>query len=158
MASAASTSGAVEASIGAIGRPTSSRNAASASSPSPSAADGDRAEIAAQHQRPPHRRDRHLRGLRHRVADDRRQRALAQVAEDQRAQEGLLGRRRARQQRASARRAARACDPAPLSAASASNAASTSATDSVGSAAAGGSSFSDAQPTPSTRWRGAPAR
>ena len=50
------------------------------------------------------------------------------------------------------------CDPAPLSSDSASNAASTSATVNDGETAAGGSSFIDAHPTPSTRWRGAPAR
>ena len=121
---------------------------------------GDRAEVAAQHQRPPHGRDRHAGRLGHRVADHRGQRALAQVAEHQRAQERLLGRRRARQQRAPAPRAARPREPAPLSAGHASSAASTSATVSVGAPPRAAAAPCAATPSrrPSTRWRGAPAR
>ena len=109
---------------------------------------GHRAEIAAQHQRPPHRGDRHVRGLGHRVADDRRQRALAQVAEDQRAQERLLGRRRPRQQRGQ-RRPPRG-QPSPRR--SAPTAPRTPRRPPPPTATAprrrGGSSFSDAQPDP----------
>ena len=50
------------------------------------------------------------------------------------------------------------CEPAPLNSASAANATSTSETVKEGDAAGGGSSFNDAHPTPSTRWRGVPAR
>ena len=51
-----------------------------------------------------------------------------------------------------------AAEPLPDSAATWSNAASTSVTSSDGSSAGGGSSRSIAQPTPSGRWRGSPAR
>ena len=54
-----------------------------------------RAQVAAQHQRPPHVLERHVRGLGHRVADHGGQRALPDVPEHQRPQERLLGRGRA---------------------------------------------------------------
>ena len=95
--SAAATSGAVEASIGAIGRPTSSRNCPRSPPASATSATAPRSPRSISARRTAV--DRHARGLRHRVADDRRQRALPDVAEHERAQERLLGRGRAGHQR-----------------------------------------------------------
>ncbi len=150
LASADSTSGAVEASIGAIGRPTSSRNAASAGSPSPSAA-----EATAP------RSPRSISARRTAATGTSAAFATASpttaVSAPWRRSPRIKARRKpcsdavARESSAvsSSRRAA--WDPAPLKPASDSNAASTSNTESDGAVAAGGSSFSAAQPTPSTR-------
>ena len=109
---------------------------------------GDRAEVAAQHQRAADVGARHVRRLRDRVGHHAGERALADVAEQQRDEEALLVLGRAREQRRGPPRAERACEPAPASSPIRSNAASTSATVSDGSAAGDGWSRSAAQPTP----------
>ena len=86
------------ASIGSSGRPGCSR---SSSSPRPARSQRDRrhrAEVAAQHQRAAHRADRHPRGPRHRIRHHPGQRALAQLARQQRHQEAALVRAGAREQ------------------------------------------------------------
>ena len=130
------------ASAGADGRPRR-RSAASPGSPSVSAIVGDGAEVAAQHERAPHRGElarpaAFATASRHHALE----RALAQVAGQQPDEEPLLGLGRAahERRRAGARRAATA-SPGPAHAPIRSNAASTSATvrSERGSAAGAGS-------------------
>jgi hypothetical protein len=88
--SAASIVGAVWASIGETGRPTSSRNCASAAArPQPARSHGR--QFSAQHGGPAHVGDRRVERPRQRLRHDPEQRALAQVAEQQPGQELLLG-------------------------------------------------------------------
>jgi hypothetical protein len=93
--SAAPTSSADCASMGCSGRSTSSRNDASPASPPRHCGCGDRAEVAAEHRRAPHRRERDARRPRDRVGHHALERALAQPAEQERAQELCSGRGRA---------------------------------------------------------------
>ena len=158
LAKAASTSGAVWASIGAIGRPTSSRNAANASSPSPSAA-------SATAPRSPRSISARRTAATGTPAAFATASPTTAASAPWRMSPSTSARRnacseavaRAISSRSALRRAA--TEPGPLIAATEASAASTSATVSVGSSAGGGgSSRSDAHPTPSTRWRGAPAK
>ena len=144
LASAAATSAAVPASIGASGRPTSSRIAARPSRPSRSA-------IAATAARSPcsvSARRSSLAGhpgrARRGVGHDARERALAQVAQQQPHEEVLLRRARPRQQRLHGAHGAPRPIPAPRSAPIAPSARSSSATVSVASAAGAGRSRSSA--------------
>ncbi len=92
-ASASPTSPAVDASIGCTATPTRSPTASSASAPSVSASRGGGGEVARQHRGPSHLRRGHPRGLRDGVGHDAGQRTLAQLAEEQPAEEvGLVWR------------------------------------------------------------------
>ena len=154
---ATSMSAAGEASIGRMPRPTCSPISRSAGTPPAIAVGGDVAEVAVQHHRAAQLGGRHLRGLGGGVGHHALERALAHSARQQRAQEALLALGGAREQLAQ-RSAARACEPAPLSAPMRANAASTSASPSDGSPAGAGSSCSAAHPTPICRCRSSPDR
>ena len=79
-ASASSTSGAVDASIGWIATPTASRIAVSARRALGEREAGRRREVAAQHRRPPDERRGHLGRLGHRVGHQAGERPLAELA------------------------------------------------------------------------------
>ena len=99
-----------------------------------------------------------LGGARGGVGHHALERALAQLAGEQRAQEAPARRSVARPNSAASARARAACEPGPRARRSRRSAASTSPTVSDGSAAGGGSSRSAAQPTPIWRWRSSPDR
>src|SRR3954468_14577134 len=156
-ASAVARSGAVPASIGCTGRPTSSRTARRPSIPSNTA-------IRASSPASPSS----ISARRASLGGTEAARATASVTADCRApwRRSLRTRRRRKScsgsvaaANSSWRAPARsACDPAPEMPAIRASEASTATNVSIASAAGGGSSRSAAQPTPSRRWRGSPAR
>ena len=85
--SAAATSGALPASIGCTPRPTSSPTACSPASPLGERDDRDPAEVAGHHRGPADERGRHRRRLGHGVGHQPRERTLAELADEQAAQE-----------------------------------------------------------------------
>ena len=84
--------------MGESGRPTSSRNAASPSSPCSSAASATSGQRAGEQDGRAHGRQRHAGGLRHRVGDDAGLRALPQLAADEPCEQVLLRRGGPREQ------------------------------------------------------------
>ena len=154
-----STSGAVEASIGCSGRPTSSPTAAQAR-----LALGQRDRRRRRRGRraasapaapPAAGRRRHARPRRSSRRPARPGAGRRAAARARNACSGSVARAKQRGQRRAARAPA---SPGPAAAPIRSNAASTSATVSDGSAAGAGRSRSDAQPTPIWRWRSSPDR
>ena len=157
LASAASRSGALDASIGSTGRPTSSPNPANASSPPVSAATAtavvEPASIAAR------RTDASGTEAAAATASwTRASRAPCRTAPVTAPRSHVCSSAVARPNSSATALARAAWEPAPAWAAIASNASCTSSTVSVGESAGSGSSLSPRQPSPVRRWRRLPAR
>ena len=144
---ASSRSLAVCASIGWTGRQRREREALEPLHAVAHRGDRDVCEVSGEHRRPPHVVGRDARGLRDSRGHDPFERALPELAEEERDEEALLLLGRAAEERREL------LSPARLRAGSrdccdARDRSSTSSSSSVGRRAGGGSSFSAAQPTP----------
>ena len=158
LASASSTSAALDASIGRTGRPTSSPNPRSASTPPASAADGDRRGGAGEHRRPADGGRGHVRGRGDRLEHQPVERALPQLTGDQPAQVGLLvGGGPGEQRRDERGRDGPGTRPRRRRR-SRSKASCTSATVRLPVAAGAGRPSGPASPSPVRRWRSDPGR
>ena len=154
LASAAARSGALEASIGSTGRPTSSPNAASAVLAAGQGGDRDGGRRAGEHRGAAYGRERHGRRRGDRLLDQGVEGALADRAGDGAAQPGLLVGGGPAEQLGDRGRPRGLGARAGASAAIASNASCTSSTVRVGESAGSGSC---AQPAPAQRRCGAGA-
>ena len=159
-ASASVTSAAVWASIGCTGRSTVSPTAGEPGLALVAGDDGHPGQVAGQHRRPAHRGERHAERLGGGVGDEPLERAVAQLAHEQAADEVLLGRGGPGVGGGAAGRTGPSANPAPRRPASSSSVRSRSRHGQRRRRRPGATSTAATvrQPTPMRPWRGAPVR